>query len=177
MGAAKPMKKPWQENRKYAWPILLLILFLLILDIFPRHSKLHGKLRDSLSFLYNGMGIWQPQWTLFAPDVETAGVLFDAAIEYDNHSVVIWRSPNPSIMGLHQKTLQFRHTNFFYRSSSQPWLNGNLINWLKREYHRSDARIIKVTLRRTVRWIDKSFKPAYGEKPPLKSNETVEVYE
>lgn len=129
----------------------MLLVVAMFLDVCPNSWSLIGLPKSWLSAVLNRVGLWQGDWSMFAPDPETDNGWISAELVDAEQTSSSWNSPIWSEVDSWGKFYRFRHINFYNRLPQ----NVNLLAWgdfadyLARDAeHRTHVRIAKISLYR-----------------------------
>ena len=87
----------------------------IFLDIIPPSWPMFSQPKQWLSNVLNRVGLWQGQWSMFAPDPILNNAYLSAEFEDNQGNKTYWDSPDWKKTGNLEKFYGFRHLNFFNR--------------------------------------------------------------
>jgi hypothetical protein len=87
----------------------------ILLDVIPPTWPWFSRPKFWLSQILNRVGLWQGQWTMFAPDPVLENASLSAEFEIKDQKPETWDSPDWQHVGTFEKFYRFRHMNFYNR--------------------------------------------------------------
>jgi len=87
---------------------LVVIIVVLCGTALPTFHPAQFRLREWLNPLIDGLGLWQGQWQLFAPEADKVNSAIVGVVEYDDGTTYEWRSPEWSQRSPWHKFRHFR---------------------------------------------------------------------
>lgn len=163
-----------QEQRKTAAVniFLVLLLPLLVLDSLPFHQI-------DVSCIVQPLGIWQGTWKLFAPNINTANVQWEAEMllvlsTRSNHStsstnvtsddpiLLSWKSPDWANASVSYKSRYFRWMKYYESLAQYPTLYLPLAEYIEKHQlpsllaknNTNSSSLYTLSRLRLYRWID-----------------------
>lgn len=88
------------------------LLFVLLIDGLPTTHKGHERVKTFLDPVVDGLGLWQGNWKLFAPDPDHMNTWVEARVTYGDGSQWSWTTPDWQKRNLWEKFIQGRHPKF-----------------------------------------------------------------
>jgi hypothetical protein len=104
-----------ESRRKAARLIFCTAVLVILLDILPPTWPWLSRPKHWLSQVLNRVGLWQGQWTMFAPDPVLENALLSVEFKINDQKSEEWNSPDWKHVGILEKFYRFRHVNFFNR--------------------------------------------------------------
>jgi hypothetical protein len=92
----------------------------MVIDSAPQSWRWLSGPKRAISALFNRVGLWQGEWSMFAPDPVINNGWFTAEIQNADGTSSQWNSPYWVEITNRDKFLQFRYLNYFNRLPS-PW--------------------------------------------------------
>lgn len=103
------------RRRRLARFIFCVATCVVILDVIPPDWPGFTRPKLLLSEILNRVGLWQGQWTMFAPDPVLTNASLSAEFEHADGKITYWVSPDWKRVGTFEKFYRFRYLNFFNR--------------------------------------------------------------
>ncbi len=122
----------------------------ILLDTIPPTWPWFTQPKLWLSHVLNRVGLWQGQWTMFAPDPILENALLSVDFEIKDQKSDSWDSPNWKQVGTLEKFYRFRHMNFYNRlhlDHNKLALN-DFLDYLA--IHRSNSPVVKLKVYRNA---------------------------
>jgi hypothetical protein len=131
---------------------VFLIGFLLVIaiDAFHAAGAPGQAAKDALEPALVVTGLWQGPWRLFGPEVDKVNLRFKAEVEFADHAIATWRSPDWPRWSAAGKFVAARHMNYFgylLRADEPAW--DALCAYLARTVRHPEGKpvaVVRVTL-------------------------------
>ena len=88
------------------------LLFVMATSAAPTLHPSQDALREWLDPFVKGVGLYQDQWTLFAPEPDKVNVEVVGVVEFADGEMTVWRSPSWRDLSPLEKFRMFRHMEF-----------------------------------------------------------------
>jgi len=95
--------------------IFCITVAVISLDVIPPTWLWFSQPKLWLSNVLNRVGLWQGQWTMFAPDPILNNAVLSAEFEDEEGNTKYWDSPDWKHVGTLEKFYRFRYLNFYNR--------------------------------------------------------------
>ncbi len=102
-------------RRQAARMIFCITVAVIFLDVIPPTWSWFSQPKLGLSNVLNRVGLWQGQWTMFAPDPILNNASLSAEFEDDKGNTKYWDSPDWKHVETFEKFYRFRYVNFYNR--------------------------------------------------------------
>ena len=102
------------RRRAVRWFVILLITVMFV-DSAPQSWSWLRRPKRAVSVVLNRIGLWQGEWSMFAPDPVLNNGWFTAEIHSPDGTVSQWNSPYWITSNSGDKFLRFRYLNYFNR--------------------------------------------------------------
>ncbi len=102
-------------RRRAARVMFCIAVAVILLDIIPPTWQWFSPPKLWLSNVLNRVGLWQGQWTMFAPDPILTNASLSAEFEDQDGNTTYWDSPDWKHVGTFEKFYRFRYMNFYNR--------------------------------------------------------------
>ena len=143
--------RPTDRSRRVANVFQATLLFVLLSSGLPTLHPAQDALRGALDPLVDGVGLWQSQWELFAPEPDKVNVRVVGFVEFADGVTAGWRSPDWRSMSAAARFRHFRLAEFVdgIRLDSNRGAWPAFARWVAREVQHpdgGDAPPVRVTL-------------------------------
>lgn len=110
------------------------LLFLFIVDAIPSFGAFQQRLKNWMDPALDISGLWQGEWTLFAPAVIKRNARMSAEIGCSNGKILVWNSPALHKLPIPERFLAFREGEYFetIRNDSEAGAWESLADYLAR---------------------------------------------
>ena len=127
---------------------LLVWLMVLFIDAAPQLGQWHLTLRGKLDAYLDVTGLWQGDWSLFAPNPDKINVSITANVTFVDGREVVWRSPDWRSMSAWQRFLSFREAEFIDNVRLDKFVDvwPDLANYLSRTIKHPEDPELKPTM-------------------------------
>ena len=92
---------------------ICVLLFLMVADAMPSFGSFHQRIKEWIDPVLDITGLWQGDWTLFAPEVVKRNARMSAEILCTNGVTLLWNSPMLHELSIPERFLAFRDGEFF----------------------------------------------------------------
>lgn len=123
---------------------MFLVGFLLVIAIDVFHAC-GARVSDAINPALVVTGLWQGPWRLYGPEVDKVNLRFQAEVEFADHAVATWRSPDWPRWSAAGKFVAARHMNYFgylLRAEAPAW--DALCAYLARTVRHPDGQPVAV---------------------------------
>ncbi len=93
----------------------IIVILVMVLDTLPNSWSFLSLPKRGLSFVLNRVGLWQGEWSMFAPDPVINNGWLTAELTTKDGRSIQWDSPHWSKSGIVDKFVRFRHINYYNR--------------------------------------------------------------
>lgn len=125
---------------------LFIVIFLLtiFIDGVPTLNLFHKRLKEWTDPWHDVTGLWQGDWSVFAP-VRRSNFHVEVEIEYDDGQRVHWRSPDWGELNVWERLEKFRFMNYVGRIESSQYAKARpaLIRYLANELAATSANKLR----------------------------------
>lgn len=148
-----------------------LLLMILLVGGMPTIHPAQRALRRGLDGLIDGVGLWQGQWELFAPNPDRSNARVVAIVEFEDGATAEWRSPEWQELSALARFRHFRMAEFVdgIRQDNNKGAWPAFARWAARQVAHPqgiDSRPVRVELWR--HWV--VIPPPTSPLPPLSSH-------
>lgn len=147
---SSPQSLPSSRKRMAIRIVALLILFAIVVEAGPNRAWLaHTKLK--VSPLLRRIGLWQGEWTLFAPNPIIHNAWLSAEVYSPDGELSTWNSPYWANSSSWERFRRFRYINYYIRMQTENKLVADdMADYLARKLIAPTARpLVSESLRET----------------------------
>ncbi|MCA9603849.1 MAG: hypothetical protein R3A78_04620 [Polyangiales bacterium] len=151
---------------------LVALLFVLGASGLPTIVDAQARLREWIDPFVDGIGLWQGQWELFAPEPDKINVAVVAIVEFDDGYVTDWRSPDWRTLTEFERFRHFRTGEYTdgIRQNANRGAWPALADYARRTAHHPTnphAEVVRVSLWRDFVVIPRPAEPLRPRAQPF----------
>lgn len=110
----------WDRKRFIGSAVFLFMVSIIAIDAAPTGLPILNQVQWGLSCVLNRIGLWQGEWSMFAPDPVVTNGWLSAELTYPDGERRTWTSRSWNRASGVEKFVDFRHLNYVNRIDS-PW--------------------------------------------------------
>jgi hypothetical protein len=137
------LPRPTSPYRRWITGFFLILTGLMVADVIPSEHLPLPQFKRALTMLLSRVGLWQGQWSMFAPDPVINNAWLEADLRDREGRQTHWSSPYWAEVDAWGKFRRFREINYFNRlplDQHRPALS-DFADWLRR--HAPDPEAIR----------------------------------
>jgi hypothetical protein len=140
-----PPAAPDRRHRRWVHGFLAVFLSVLVLDVGHRVNGAHEALQRAINPPLLLTGLWQGPWRLYTA-VPRDNLRVKAEVEFADHAIATWASPEFSQRSAVEKFVAARHMNYLratFLAGNEPAWDG-LCSYLARTLRHPDGKAVAV---------------------------------